>query len=140
MVYDFIVIDDDPVNNRICEIVIRKIFRDASVRTFLEPETGLSYIAGTYNAPGANPVMLLLDINMPTLTGWDVLDYFTKFSEVLINKFTIYILSSSIDAQDKQRASNCHLVSGYIEKPLTLKWIENFHSAVGSGNVLPLNS
>ena len=111
MVYDFIVIDDDPVNNRICEIVIRKIFRDASV-----------------------------DINMPTLTGWDVLDYFTKFSEVLINKFTIYILSSSIDAQDKQRASNCHLVSGYIEKPLTLKWIENFHSAVGSGNVLPLNS
>lgn len=115
---DFIVIDDDPVNNRICQIVIQKTFPDAVVQTYTEPEKALEKIAVRYNSDNANKAILLLDINMPTLNGWDVLEQFAQFPLSLIDKFRIYILSSSVDTLDKERAAGCQLVCDYIEKPL----------------------
>jgi CheY-like chemotaxis protein len=58
---------------------------------------------------------------MPVLNGWEFLDaYSSIFPE---RKDTIVILSSSIDYQDRQKAMEYPIVSGFLEKPLSLEKI-----------------
>lgn len=63
------------------------------------------------------PEIILLDINMPIMDGWQFLDEFIKIDTQ--TTITIYIVSSSIDPADIQRAEAYERVSNYIIKPVT---------------------
>jgi len=117
---DFIIIDDDPINNMICRKYIGIIFPSADVKTFTDPLSGLRYIQSKYEDTATNKVCLFLDINMPVLNGWEVLDKFVELPGIVRDWFTIYMLSSSIAIKDKEMAADHPHVEGYIEKPLTL--------------------
>lgn len=114
----FLLIDDDPSNNLLTKISIKKVIEGADVVDHTIPENGIQYIVDQYTE---NPVetVLFLDINMPTLSGWDVLDKFAEIPELIVPSFSIFILSSSVDPSDKEKAANNPLVTGYLEKPLT---------------------
>jgi CheY-like chemotaxis protein len=85
------------------------VFRDA--RLALESichlkENGLSM-----------PDLLLLDINMPVMDGWQFLD---ALSSVKNSKSTsVFIVTSSIDPCDMEKAKEYHEVLGYYLKPFT---------------------
>ncbi|UPT66859.1 MAG: response regulator [Sphingobacteriales bacterium JAD_PAG50586_3] len=70
------------------------------------------------------PVIVLLDINMPTLSGWEVLNKIQQFNTQTIDLLSIYILSSSIDVDDHERATEIDMVLGYLEKPLSAAHIK----------------
>ena len=114
-----LLIDDDAGNNTVSRIFLKKVVIETEIVAFTDPEQGLEYIASEY---AANPVttILLLDINMPVLSGWDVLERFTQMPEDIKKYFTIYILTSSINKEDKDKAAANPLVSAYIEKPMTI--------------------
>lgn len=116
---DFIVIDDDRVNNKLCRMVIQNVVPGIDIQTFFDPNAGLVHMRSVYEREEANNAILLLDINMPTLFGWEVLEEFKSFPDSVRQRFRIFMLSSSIDPHDKERADRNPLVSGYIEKPLT---------------------
>lgn len=113
----FLIIDDDPANNILCISSIKKTFAEAEVKAFTEPEEGINYIEHTYRENPV-PTILFLDLNMPTLTGWDVLNRFQNMISSL-NSIKVFILSSSINPADKQRAFENGLVEGFLEKPLS---------------------
>ena len=115
----FISIDDDEVFNMISEHNIKADYPDAEVHTFLYPEKGLDFLRDEI-VDGADYIVLL-DINMPTMTGWEVLEAIEDFDAGLKEKLRIYILYSSVNPLDKELADNNSLVSGYIEKPLNRK-------------------
>jgi len=131
----FIQIDDDLINNMICGQVIRDVLPDVDILSFTDPETGLSYILSVYEDPAARNVIVYLDINMPTLSGWEVLEKLNVFPPSVKQKVRIFMLSSSIDPQDKRRASENPLVNGYIEKPLTTIQV---HRTLEEANIEPL--
>jgi len=114
----FIVVDNDPVNNLLCDLAIRDEVSDANFLAFTDPLKAFDYISA---ADGGNNSMniLLLDINMPIWSGWDFVEHFDKLDEKIKNRFRVYMLSSSIDNNDKQRAMENKNVVAYIEKPLT---------------------
>jgi CheY-like chemotaxis protein len=114
----FLLIDDDPSNNLLTKISIKKTIEGADVVDYTMPENGIQFIVDEYTE---NPVqtVLFLDINMPTLSGWDVLDKFAEMPELIVPNFSIFILSSSVDPSDKEKAATSPLVKGYLEKPLT---------------------
>ena len=116
---DFIVIDDDRINNKLCRMVIQNVVPGTDIQTFFDPNAGLVHMRSVYEREEANNAILLLDINMPTLFGWEVLEEFKSFPEAVRRRFRIFMLSSSIDPNDKEIADKNPLVSGYIEKPLT---------------------
>ena len=95
---------------------------EAEIQTFNFPVKGFEYITKEYSNTD-NPTVLLLDINMPTWSGWDFLDNFEKLDEKIKKQFKIYMLSSSIDTNDKQRAKENKNVVNYIEKPLSEKTV-----------------
>ena len=117
--HDYVIIDDDELNNLICTNVINNVNSITEIKAFTDPNIGLRYIQENYRTTQANNVIMLLDINMPTLLGWEVLEEFKNFSDVTKSHFKIFMLTSSANRKDKERALSNPLLWGYIEKPLT---------------------
>ena len=115
----FLLVDDDPVNNYLNKMILKKSLGAMDVMDFIVPEKALEYIETEFaHYLSVEKITLFLDINMPTLTGWEFLDKFQTFTEAIKKQFNIYILSSSIDPADIQRATLNPLVIDFIEKPL----------------------
>ncbi len=118
----YIVVDDDRTNNLICEHVIKNWDPKAQVQLFLEPEVALRNIEKIREDFGV-PVLLFLDVNMPTMSGWEFLDVFKTFNEDIRNSFKIYILTSSTEDFSRE-AEEYPFVSGFLSKPLQKKYLE----------------
>jgi len=119
--FNAIIIDDDPINNLLTTKIIQLDFPKAEVITFLDPQAGLDYI---YALPDQNKTLLLLDINMPKLSGWDVLEILDGYPDSIKGRLDIYMFTSSISLEDKQKAKDNPLVLGFIEKPLSSLQLE----------------
>ena len=114
----FIIVDNDPVNNLLCSLAIKDAAVNADILAFTSSFKAFEYISA-YNESTNSMNILLLDINMPIWSGWDFADHFEKLDEKIKKRFKIYMLSSSIDNDDKLRAAENKNVVDYIEKPLT---------------------
>jgi len=113
-------IDDDPVQNDLCTYVVETLpnCNELEILSFTNPEEGFQYIATTCSQHPVTTV-LFLDVNMPELTGWDVLEKMKELNNETLQHITTYILSSSIDIADIRKAAAHPLVKGFISKPLT---------------------
>jgi len=121
----FIVVDDDKFNNALCKMVISKICGDdVEVLTFHDPISGFEHIIRHYQSyTPQHPVILLLDINMPIMDGWEFLSKFNQIlqsrNETIFRRLLIYVLSSSVDKKDIDKALLFENVTDYIIKPIT---------------------
>jgi two-component system chemotaxis response regulator CheY len=114
----FILIDDEVCSNKISEAFIKRMYPDAEIVDFLSPLQALLYINSEYTIHPV-PTAILLDINMPELNGWQVLEKLQEVPLPVKESLTVFMLSSSIDPKDKQKAQEYPLIKGYIEKPLS---------------------
>ena len=115
----FILVDDDSINNKLCTYIIKKVFGNSEIKCFEFPAEGLQFIKSAYgNLDVSERTILFLDINMPEINGWQFLDEFSKLEPHVQNQFIIYIVSSSIDPTDEEKANKHPFVKGYLPKPL----------------------
>ena len=125
LIKQFLIVDDDPQNNSLSRMAIRKVLGNVPVKDFEVPETGLEYIGKDFETGSSDEkTVLLLDINMPTMTGWEFLEEFDKLNENIKMQFQIYMLSSSVDPSDIERATSNPLLTDFIEKPLNKEDLE----------------
>jgi two-component SAPR family response regulator len=116
---DFIIIDDDIINNKLCRKIIEKTFPDAKITDFINAREGLDFIIEKYSKRGNEKVIVLLDISMPIMNAWEFLDVFDNLDRELKDRVKIHILSSSINKNDMMRAQTNINVEYYLIKPLT---------------------
>lgn len=116
---EIIVIDDNVTSNLLTELNIKSIKSDQITTSFTDVNIAIACIRFLLNEPEEQKIVLLLDINMPVIDGWGVLERINTFlSERSRNNIRIYILSSSIYHTDKYKAQQEPLIAGYIEKPI----------------------
>ncbi|MGI8952614.1 MAG: response regulator [Chitinophagaceae bacterium] len=72
-----------------------------------------------YTTPDELPEIIVLDLNMPYMDGWEFLNEFKKFPEIVQQKCKIFILTSSINPNDIEKSKSYKVVQGFISKPLT---------------------
>lgn len=117
------VIDDDEINNFLCSRVIMNSGYASGVDTFLTANEALDNIASNIGNPELLPGLILVDINMPIMSGWDFLERFSELTSKANKDIRVAILSSSVYQKDKEKAESIPGVIGYVSKPLTA---ENF--------------
>jgi CheY-like chemotaxis protein len=115
----FLLVDDDPLNNSLTKIILKKVLGEVHINDFTLPEDGLEFI----NSRASHNILdgkttLFLDLNMPYLSGWDFLEEFDLFEASIKDQYNIYILSSSINLNDINLAKENTYVIDFIEKPL----------------------
>lgn len=109
--------------------MIQKFNAQAKVVTFTAPELALEKIAkGFGDFTQQVQTILFLDINMPTMTGWEFLDVFHNFNPKIKERFLIYILSSSVE-DFENKAEKYPMVSGFLSKPIQLHDLETIATA-----------
>lgn len=124
-----ILIDDDPMNNLICKLTIEMTLGQTDVKAFVNPENGLEYIQAEFSDPQSDEsALLLLDINMPIMSGWEFLEMFDNLDFGIKDKIKVCILSSSIDERDKERSYANKNVIEFLVKPLTDRDIQRITS------------
>jgi len=75
------------------------------------------------------PDIILLDINMPIMDGWEFLHAFRKIQIDTSSKIPIYIVSSSIANEDIEKSKLYPEIIDYLTKPLELDIISSIISA-----------
>jgi CheY-like chemotaxis protein len=112
-----LLVDDDPT----VIFLVKRLFKHEgfpeALTTFLSPVEALTFLQK--QAPlGGLPQVILLDLNMPILNGWEFLDALQPLQEQLRDKCLVYILTSSLAPTDTSQANNNPLVAGLLHKPL----------------------
>ncbi len=121
---DFIIIDDDIINNKLCRKIIEKTFPESAITDFINAREGLDFIIEKYTHNTNEKAILLLDISMPIMNAWEFLEVFETLDANIKDRIKVHILSSSINKNDMMRAQTNNNVEYYLIKPLTKESIK----------------
>ena len=121
------IIDDDPIFVFGTKRMMTLANFCNNFMVFQNGEEAINYLKPIIQTKNfALPDIILLDINMPIMDGWQFLDEFTSIPND--KKITIYIVSSSIDPQDVARAKEYDTISNYLVKPITSEKLQSILS------------
>lgn len=115
-----IIIDDDPISSKIAALSIKKGLPDRECLIFNNPVVALKdIVALRNNQPELNP-LLLIDINMPEMNGWEFIEALDEQMPEKDNQYLGMILSSSVDPADIDKAKSYQRIVKFLTKPFTL--------------------
>lgn len=116
------IIDDEEVSLFISKRILTLSEQTADIHVFLFAEKALNFIDKDI------PDVILLDLNMPIMNGWEFLDALAPNWVNLMNKCRIYILTSSLDYLDEIKAKEHPMISGLMHKPLSSESVNLIYS------------
>jgi CheY-like chemotaxis protein len=114
-------VDDDPIQNMINSQLVR--LYDDKIE-YLIYNTGVEVIQGLEE--GLLPDIILLDINMPIMSGFEFLNLYQHYPDAAI----VFMLSSSDNEEDRKQANNYRCVEGYVIKPVGKQVLHDILSSV----------
>lgn len=121
-----LLIDDDVNTNFYNRILLSQANVCEEILEFQNANEGLDYIK-----EGHTVNMILLDINMPIMNGWQFLEAYEQLDEAQKDAVIVVMLTSSIDEDDQEKAAMYDSVKKFIRKPITPELIneimELFH-------------
>ncbi|UAB74589.1 response regulator [Mesoflavibacter sp. SCSIO 43206] len=110
-------IDDDEIYIFTAKKLINKTDFSEEVKFFYNGKEALEAIKSKLYNEEELPEVILLDLNMPIMDGWQFLDEFIRIKTKKTIK--VYIVSSSVNPVDLERAKTYNMVSNYIVKPIS---------------------
>ena len=110
-----IIIDDNEDDLLFAQISVQRCGHPADLKEFLRAQDALAFLA---SAELVKPALVLLDINMPVMNGFDFLDAFEQLPIASRANVMVVMLTSSIDERDRQRAFSYASVKDYTRKPI----------------------
>ena len=85
----------------------------------LSSTEGLQYLKESLASPSTKPDILFLDIRMPEMDGFELLEALAQSYTISdLSPMRIFMLTSSLDANDNRKSVENPFVSGFISKPL----------------------
>lgn len=126
------IIDDDKIYVNLVRKIIEIKKLSENLLIFKNGLEALEYfkIILTNMSEEKLPDIIFLDLNMPVMDGWEFLGEFIKIKNQFDKKITLYVVSSSIDPRDLERAKSFNLVTDYLIKPIELKKFEKIFDRV----------
>lgn len=117
--YNVVLIDDNAIFRFIFENMVKNI--ENITIDFISYENALDALGAltTQNQMNSKmPDYIFVDINMPYMSGWEMMDKIQEESYRFILTSKIFIISSSHLESDKQKINQYPFILDYVQKPL----------------------
>ncbi len=116
------IIDDDNIYINLVSKIIELRRLSETVIVFNNGKEAMDFFQESIenNEKPEVPQVIFLDINMPVMDGWQFLSEFSKIKNKISENIDLYVVSSSIDSRDIERAKSIDVVSDYIAKPIKI--------------------
>lgn len=123
-----LLVEDDPITILVCKRTIEIAGFANKVTSVINGQEAIDYLSGDNEIPD----LILLDLNMPILNGWEFLEWFTAWVNTASKVPVVYILSSTVDPEDQKKAMDYSSVKGFISKPLTKEHLAGLEKEYGT--------
>lgn len=118
-----LLVDDDELFNYLNRRLLEKSGFASEIFVAYSGEQALSLWKEWYTSGVSLPDFIFLDLRMPVMDGFQFLEHFSKLPPECIDHVRIVILTSSLDAEDKEKVFQYNPVVGFLNKPLNKKSI-----------------
>ena len=108
------IVDDDPIYQILINKIIALSKTECEIMRFKNGKEALDYF--TLDSDKNLPEIILLDLEMPIMDGWD---FMLEIDQIVTQKTAIYIVSSSISYEDREKAKTFTKIKGYFSKPIS---------------------
>ncbi len=126
------VVDDNQIDRYIAEKTIRKYHFAEDILQMPSAVEALKYLSTAAQGAGMLPEVILLDINMPEMNGFEFLEKYAELPEMTRANTTVFILSTSLNEDDIQTAEQNPYVKKFLNKPLNEETLNTIKVIVGS--------
>lgn len=109
-------IDDEEIDQLMYARILKRSGLADEVIAFTSAEKALDFLLQK-DFPGVD--LILLDINMPRMSGFDFLEAVRQRIGMAFDIPIVMMLTTSLNPEDKRRASGYEIVKAYVNKPLT---------------------
>jgi CheY-like chemotaxis protein len=117
--FQILIIDDDPLQNKITQKIISNSGIEANIVSYTNPIKALKDIVEACTTKCYVPDVILLDLQMPNLTGWQFMEnlsHVRNFNEI---KTKVYIVSSSVRIPSSNKIVKYPFLSYLFPKPFS---------------------
>lgn len=121
-------IDDDPITIFCTKRIIELANFCERLLVYTNGREALDSLKVILTTGESLPDVILLDIAMPIMDGWQFLDEVTVIP--IMKSITIYIITSSIDPADTERVRKYESVNNYIIKPITMAILKDIMNEI----------
>jgi CheY-like chemotaxis protein len=119
---NFFLIDDSAFDLFIYEKLLIKSGITNSVKTFNSARDALKHLVAKANE--LPETIILLDLQMPDMNGFEFIDEFDQLPGALRSKIRIFMLSSTIDTRDIEKAKASTHILDLLPKPLEIPFLK----------------
>lgn len=112
-----LLVDDDPTTNFFNRHLIGKMNIFDQIHVAENGQLALDKIEELQKM-GEAPDMILLDINMPIMNGFEFLDHYGQLSDKIKSSVVVCMLTTSLAKEDLEMSKQYEILSDYIDKPL----------------------
>jgi CheY-like chemotaxis protein len=112
------IVDDDMIYQLFTQKIIENLDSTIDVQLYNDGDEALTALKKTMTDGAPYPDIILLDINMPIMDGWEFMAEYVQLKSQLPKPIQIYIVSSSIAESDLKRAKLHEDIIDYVSKPI----------------------
>ncbi|SNR45050.1 Response regulator receiver domain-containing protein [Maribacter sedimenticola] len=115
-----LLVDDDEASNFLHSIFINKLDLDVNLNSALNGQEALDFILGKGQEELELPCMVMLDLRMPVMDGWQFMEAYEEMvPKKLKDQITIVLVTISDNQEDKDRAITNPHIADFSQKPLS---------------------
>ena len=114
-----LLIDDDEATNLVNKMVVNKLDCAESVEIAYNGQEALDFLKSTTDGKYPQPDLIILDINMPVMDGWEFLEEYNQLNDDQLGRVVVTMLTTSLNPEDKAKADNSPNINDFLNKPLT---------------------
>ncbi|QMW06250.1 response regulator [Spirosoma foliorum] len=118
-IHCILLIDDDPDDIFLHQVVINDSGLCDNIRVAENAKEALHYLTNTSHPDYIRPDLILTDVNLPGMNGFEFLEEYHHLDEQLKSRLAVLVFTTSLAPRDTQRAAMIAHVNGYYTKPLT---------------------